>query len=127
MSAIEGNLKKGSFESDAETQDTKAWLDLMQVMSAPGSNYPPVTALLAAMHNIVSAGVSDKYITEVRRGYYCPEIVAQKLKAGIFSTDAEVYNAQPGVFTSISLEMQSMAAKIPGLASQHRLVNCTVA
>mmetsp|Transcript_81604 Transcript_81604/g.141804 ORF Transcript_81604/g.141804 Transcript_81604/m.141804 type:complete len:101 (+) Transcript_81604:1078-1380(+) len=100
----------------------------MQVMSEPDSSYPPATVLFAAMHNIVTAGVSDDWIPQERRAYYCPSILVEKLKAGIFSTDADVLGTDASVFTSIpSKLMQEKAAGIPGLALEHRLVNCTIA
>mmetsp|Transcript_84303 Transcript_84303/g.139538 ORF Transcript_84303/g.139538 Transcript_84303/m.139538 type:complete len:100 (-) Transcript_84303:95-394(-) len=89
-----------------------------------GQTWPSATALLTAFHNIVTESTSKKWIPASRRKFYCPSTLVQQLKAGIFAKDFDVLNATSSAFAFVPPNL-SASFSIPGLASRHRIINCT--
>lgn len=124
MDILEQTLNNDSLlASSGEALDSAAWLKLMEALQA-GQAWPSATALLTAFHNIVTESTSEKWIPTSRRKFYCPSTLVQQLKAGIFAKDFEVLNMTSSALAFVPQNL-SASFGIPGLASRHRIINCT--
>jgi hypothetical protein len=81
-----------------------------------GSLKTPVTAVLVAMHNMVTETVAAEWFVHGKSLNYCPTGVFNSLKSGILSGDADVQ--------SFSLPSFTPVPGVPGLASSHDQVAC---
>jgi hypothetical protein len=76
----------------------------------------PVTALLVALHNMVTETVADDFDPAQRKHSYCPLYVLNSLKAGIFAGNQQV--------AAYSLPAFAAVPHVPGLAEKHDAVSC---
>lgn len=79
------------------------WLDFTET----GNVTMPATAMLTALHIMVTETVSPGYIANARRSSPCPSEVLQGLKSGIF--------AQNSAVQQYSLPHYAVVAGVPGL------------
>jgi len=99
--------------------------EIMQVNSwqaftaayAQGSVSAPVTAILVAMHNMVTETVAPEWFVGGKSLNFCPTAVFNSLKSGILAGDADVQ--------SFSLPNFTPVPGVPGLASSHDQVPCS--
>lgn len=78
----------------------------------------PVTAILAAQHNMVTESIPDSYIGNGRKKFFCPADVMAGLKSGLFASDTQVQ--------AFNLATYDEVDGVPGLASSHESISCTV-
>lgn len=83
---------------------------------AQGGVTAPVTAMLVAMHNMVTETVAPEWFVGGKSLNYCPTAVFNSLKSGILAGDADAQ--------SFSLPNFAPVPGVPGLASSHDQVSC---
>lgn len=119
MDSLEECLKSGKASckdiSANEVAHVKSWHTFSKAF-AGGADAMPATALLAALHNMVTETVSDAYDPAKRKHSYCPKYVLDSLKAGIFAGNKTV--------ASYTLPMYAPLAHVPGLSKHHSSVSC---
>jgi len=101
--------------SAKEVVHVKAWHTFTQAYSA-GQETMPVTALLVALHNMISESVEAAFQKPERRQFDCPAAVLAGLKTGLLSGDQQV--------ASFSLPTYTAVPGVPGLAATHESVSC---
>lgn len=99
----------------------KAWQDFTKVLAselAAGESKTSSTALLVAMHNLVTESVSHEWAQGSKKQYLCPDRVHRELTSAhsIFGDDEVVKSAAP--------PHQASVPGVPGLDKNDELVTC---
>jgi hypothetical protein len=92
-----------------------AWHTLSKALVS-GDVAMPVTALLVAIHNMVTETVDEQYFGQNRRKFVCPADLLEGLKNNLFAEDAQVQ--------SFTLPAYKQSAGIPGLTFTHDSISC---
>jgi len=92
-----------------------AWLNVSKAYNESTVDLP-ATAILVAQHNMVTETISDTFIGDGRKKFFCPADVLAGVKAGLLSLNAQV--------TAFTLPTYAPVAGVPGLASSHASISC---
>jgi len=76
----------------------------------------PVTAVLTALHNMVTETIEPTYFGEGRKKFFCPADVLAGLQTGLFAADSQVQ--------AFKLPAYDTVEGVPGLATSHGSINC---
>lgn len=101
--------------SAKEVTHVKSWRKFSKAYLT-ASNKTPVTAMLVALHNMITESVDKTWFATGRRQFACPLTVLAGLKAGILADDSEAQ--------SFSLPSYEAVSGVPGLATNHGSVSC---
>lgn len=112
-------LKSGNTTCTAistnEMTHLKSWHNFTEAY-AKGEATMPVTAILVAIHNMITEGVAPGWIPKERIGSFCPHATFQGLRSGLFADDEKVQN--------YVLPSYAAVPGVPGLSARHPAVSC---
>lgn len=100
--------------NSTEHEHVVAWHNFTTSLAA--RQQVPASALLVALHNLVTEHVPLEYVPNQSRQYHCPEQVVLELKNGLYAGDEAVQNFELASFPPVT--------GVPGLAPQDDLVGC---
>lgn len=99
-----------------EVNHINGWKDFTKGVQDGTQAALPVTAMLVAMHNMVTETVPSDIGTSDRKKLYCPATVFAQFKSGLFASDATVQ--------AYALPTYGEVDGVPGLDSDHASVTC---